>query len=496
MSSTAAHLVEKVLPALPYRQWVLSVPRRVRILLAIDHALLTAVLAMALKKIFAWQKRIARRLGIENSMCGAIGFVQRFGSLLNLGCHYHNILPDGVFEETSAGSVLFRPLPPPWREDIERLLEQIARGTEKLIARRAELESGDGAPGALEQAQAKSLRIEPDHSARSKGSSRKSKRQAFCFGYSLHAERIVHSDDRVGLERLCRYASRAPIAKSRLSLAEDGQVVLRLMRPLQDGRTQLRFGEIEFLHKLAILIPPPQKNLTRYFGVFAPNHHCRESVVGIGREDELPAQPAEDRPHPRALPWAELLRRVFAIDILKCDQCGGDMKIIAVIIELLKGPKVDFELDRRALTRPHTSQEFATLLIGSSERKLLTGRSAGSKERNPIERQGSARCRRRATEFYWKQLCGHWFPQEPRLGAWGDQASLFSLGLPDWLSVVEPKKQLGECFEGAAASVQAVIRGGVEVDFTSRSHEHLNMVVMGSRNWNEDPKVGLPTLSG
>lgn len=33
----------------------------------------------------------------------------------------------------------------------------------------------------------------------------------------------------------------------------------------------------------------------------------------------------------RAIPWAELLRRVFAIDILKCENCGGDMKIIAII---------------------------------------------------------------------------------------------------------------------------------------------------------------------
>jgi hypothetical protein len=267
-------------------------------------------------------------------MCRAIAFVQRFGSLLNLGCHYHNTLPDGVFEETAAGRVVFRPLPPPWREDIERLLGQIAHGTEKLIARRAERVSADEAPGALEQAQAKSLGIEPHHAARTNGSASKSKRQAFVFGYSLHAERIVHSDDRDGLEKLCRYASRAPIAKSRLSLAEEGQVVLRLERPLQDGRTQLRFGETEFLHKLAILIPPPQKNLIRYFGVFAPNHHCHQSAVRIGREDELPAQStAEDRPRARALPWAEHLRRVFAIDILKCDRCGGDMKIIAVIPE-------------------------------------------------------------------------------------------------------------------------------------------------------------------
>ena len=103
----------------------------------------------------------------------------------------------------------------------------------------------------------------------------------------------------------------------------------------QDGRRELRFGQVEFLQKLAILIPPPHKNLTRYFGVFAPAHRYRADVVAMGREpaalDQEPASTDASPLRKRALPWAELLRRVFAIDILKCDQCGGDMKIIAII---------------------------------------------------------------------------------------------------------------------------------------------------------------------
>jgi len=336
MSNTAAHMVDNVLPALPYRQWVLSVPRRVRFLLATDHVLLSQVLDMALRKVFAWQKRAARRLGITNPMCGAIGFVQRFGSLLNLNCHFHNILPDGVFAQNNNGDVVFRPVPPPTKRDVQTLVKQIARGTEKLIAKRAQREFDDEGPALLAQEQAKSL------SESSFGGGGKfmvtehaSRRHAFFFGYSLHAERIVNSDDRDGLEKLCRYASRAPIAKSRLSLADNGQVVVKLKRPLQDGRRELRFGQVELLQKLAILIPPPHKNLTRYFGVFAPAHRYRADVVAIGREpaalDQEITSKDESPMRKRGLPWAELLRRVFAIDILKCDQCGGDMKIIAII---------------------------------------------------------------------------------------------------------------------------------------------------------------------
>ena len=70
MSNTAAHLVDHVLPYVPYRQWVLSFPKRVRFLLAKDATLLSLVLDTALNKLFAWQKRIAR-LGIVSSMPGA-----------------------------------------------------------------------------------------------------------------------------------------------------------------------------------------------------------------------------------------------------------------------------------------------------------------------------------------------------------------------------------------------------------------------------------------
>ncbi|MCP4449366.1 MAG: transposase [Myxococcales bacterium] len=202
MSNTAAHIVDNVLPALPYRQWVLSVPRRVRFLLATDHDLLSRVLDMALRKVFAWQKRAARRRGITAPMCGAIGFVQRFGSLLNLNCHFHNILPDGVFAEDINGDVVFRPVPPPSKADVQTLAKQIARGTEKLIAKREQREFDDERPALLAQEQAKSLN---ESSFRGGGKFKTiehpSRRHAFFFGYSLHAERIAPSGRIVGAPR-------------------------------------------------------------------------------------------------------------------------------------------------------------------------------------------------------------------------------------------------------------------------------------------------------
>jgi hypothetical protein len=46
-------------------------------------------------------------------MCGAVTFCQRFGSLLNLHCHFHSLLPGGVFV-SNGDDVRFVPTPPPW----------------------------------------------------------------------------------------------------------------------------------------------------------------------------------------------------------------------------------------------------------------------------------------------------------------------------------------------------------------------------------------------
>ena len=78
---TAAHLVEEVLPRVPWRQWTLSFPVRLRWMLARDAQLLSEVLAVFLRALIALQRRRARRLGMEGGQTGAVSFVQRFGCL-------------------------------------------------------------------------------------------------------------------------------------------------------------------------------------------------------------------------------------------------------------------------------------------------------------------------------------------------------------------------------------------------------------------------------
>jgi hypothetical protein len=152
-------------------------------------------------------------------------------------------------------------------------------------------------------------------------------------GFSLHAAVRWRADQRKELEQLCRYITRPAIANERLKLNRAGQVVLQLKSPYKDGTTHVVMEPLEFMERLAALVPRPRLHLIRFHGVLAPNAKLRRQIV------PAPAEPAtetasEDAPThsaPARMTWARLLKRVFDIDVKHCPNCGGDLKIIAAI---------------------------------------------------------------------------------------------------------------------------------------------------------------------
>ena len=84
---------------------------------------------------------------------------------------------------------------------------------------------------------------------------------------------------RKALERLCRYITRPAIANERLKEDAAGNVVLQLKGPWRDGTTHLRMSPLEFMQRLAALVPRPRLHLTRFHGVLAPNAGLRAAVV-------------------------------------------------------------------------------------------------------------------------------------------------------------------------------------------------------------------------
>jgi hypothetical protein len=228
-------------------------------------------------------------------------------------------------------------------------------------------------------------------------------------GFSLHANAHVHPNDRTGLERLLRYAGRPPLSLERLEERPDGKIVVQLKRAWKGGESHLAFTPLEFLARLASIVPPPRRHQVRYLGVFSSHSKVRSLVVPVTapeteerRERRSPCQAsksprapgvdaasnamesvsavpapepqeggsapsrpgslvsrgptagskyqpdsdpifAEVWPPPsaqavepatvleRRLDWAALLQRVFAVDVMTCANCGGNMRIIAFL---------------------------------------------------------------------------------------------------------------------------------------------------------------------
>ena len=113
MSESAARLVDHVLPHVPIRQWVLSLPYRLRYLLAWNHDLCRAVLAIYARALLAFQRRRVRRCGVRGGQSGCVTVIQRFGGGLNLNVHFHTLVLDGIFTEGAEEMLHFEPAPPP-----------------------------------------------------------------------------------------------------------------------------------------------------------------------------------------------------------------------------------------------------------------------------------------------------------------------------------------------------------------------------------------------
>ncbi len=378
MSSTAAHLVEEVIPEVPVRQWVLSLPIPLRYLLASHPKLLSPVLGIVNRAISGW---LIKKAGFKRTVAqtGGVTFVQRFGSALNLNIHFdvhgrtnaasawmrrsgHCLVLDGVYH-LSGDQIVFRRVAAPTQEELSQLLERLVKRLLKLLTRRGYLVEdqgqtyleGEGEESALSnlQAAATSYRIGLGPRRGKKVYALKtveaeegegSERCVQNNGFSLHADVSCEADDRKKLERLCRYVARPAIANERLKLTDCGQVVLKLKTPFRDGTTHIVMSPLELLQRLAALVPRPRLNLIRFHGVLAPNAKWRSQVVPdlcSETEEGMEQSSTEDESFDNKdkkgkkhyISWSRLLRRVFDIEMEKCPNCGGQVKVVAAIEE-------------------------------------------------------------------------------------------------------------------------------------------------------------------
>ena len=196
---------------------------------------------------------------------------------------------DGVYD-TSADEPVFHPVRVPTAEQLQTLLNQIIKRVMKLLTRLGYLveeqdmifmaETDTDAAMAPLQSAACTYRIafgpragQKVVSLQSVPSSEAQPPQQLCAnaqGFSLHAEVRCAMNQRNKLEQLCRYITRPAIANERLKLNRTGDVVLKLKSPYRDGTTHIVMTPLEFMQRLAALVPRPRLNLIRVHGLECP----------------------------------------------------------------------------------------------------------------------------------------------------------------------------------------------------------------------------------
>jgi hypothetical protein len=281
MSQTAAHLVDHVFPHVPVRQFVLSVPKRLRPFLHHRPRNAGAVLHILLRALKA-TLRDACPTAPPSASLGAVTVRSR----VLRHCRRHGLLEP---------------------HDTDDMLTW-------------------------------------DHGG----------------GFSLDAGVRIEATDRAGLERLIRYCARPPFALDRLHLVGDrsDQILYLLPKPDPAGRTALRLSALEFLDRLAMILPPPRIHRHRYHGVFAPNAPLRPLVTQRAQEDNAlaaqmpgpglplpttptPSTPGSKAPAPqppdiapsRPSKWAALLARIYEVFPLICPTCQEPLSFIAFLTD-------------------------------------------------------------------------------------------------------------------------------------------------------------------
>jgi hypothetical protein len=365
MAEEAAHLVDHVLPEVPIRQWVLTVPHRIRYLIAFDRTLCAEVRRIFIRAVQSHLRLKARRRGIRKGQTGAVVFLQRFGGSVNLNPHFHALVLDGVFAAShNDDTPEFHPLTDldddevhdlTWkiRDKVLRMLMKKGILSEEAVPEEDRLPFGSAALGGCYSASVQGrvgLGGRRGAYVTREGRMREARFMAFsgercaeADGFTLHANVCVHGRNRKRLERLCRYMARPAIASKRLERLADGRIRYRLRHPFHDGTRAVIFDPLTFIEKLCALVPPPRANLVTYHGVLAPNAAWRRLVVpdpgsaGLVTARKRCRTPvSEDAPaaeRKRRYTWAQLMRRVFKLDVLECPFCKGRRKLIALITD-------------------------------------------------------------------------------------------------------------------------------------------------------------------
>ncbi|WP_437905941.1 transposase zinc-binding domain-containing protein [Sorangium sp. So ce327] len=353
MCATAANLIEDVLPEVALRQWVLTFPFPWRRRLAQDGALFGVLTRIFVERVERfYEERAARRGACGAVKSGAVTVVQRTSGDMGLNPHLHVVFLDGAYHEDGTELV--------WNElghlrtgEIGQVLEHAVGRMLRYLRRHGHLEiehdvEEDDEPEAALCASAVSGREPPAGPQWLRGLSPSSPSAlaydkplcAALDGFTLHAATRAGAHHAAAREALLRYVLRPPIAKERVEPQQDCLVRLSLKRAFADGTVAVAMDALSLLCRRRGQRPAAALSHRQARGCARLGKSPTLARKRIGPRPAKPEEPtkADDDAAPKRKrggyrPWAELLHRTFAIDVLECPACKGRMKLVAMVTE-------------------------------------------------------------------------------------------------------------------------------------------------------------------
>lgn len=282
------HLLERVIGNVSVQHAVLCFPPQLRCTLGYDPDLVTGGFAALANAMFEYQRRVAVELfGVPQDRVhpGCVAVNHRVSANLGANHHFHGIFPDGVFVEVEPGARLeFRRLPAPSEEDVAGVAHRACLIFCEVLKARGFWEPGSMSVDVVEG----TLKL-PGRDAspvRFFGQAARDSEGGVApldgaYAFHLFLGNAIELEERPQLEHLVNYILAPPFKDDQLEWDGEGRIVLRLKRERHDGTVCVEFTPFEFLDRLADLVPRPNANALRYYGIYAPRARLRSLAVAV-----------------------------------------------------------------------------------------------------------------------------------------------------------------------------------------------------------------------
>ncbi|MCR9162583.1 MAG: transposase zinc-binding domain-containing protein [Nannocystaceae bacterium] len=259
MAETAALLVEHRLPAVPWRQWVLSFPGPLAVRLGYDRALLGRVCQRFASRVMQTLRRLTKRThGLASSAAlhpGVLIVVQRFRNDLGLFVHLHALVNDGCFDASDPNEPRFRPIAGLADAHLVHTLQRVHADFAALEPDHDD-DGDDEVDAAIAACVQLALPLRPATPSPPE-SAPASPLLVTAVGMQLHAAVTVDGRDRSRLERLCRYLLRPPFALDTVQRTADGQIRVHFKKPTRSGASYAQMTPDTFLPSSTRSSAPP-----------------------------------------------------------------------------------------------------------------------------------------------------------------------------------------------------------------------------------------------